>query len=390
MGYELGLPPDLAARFQTNVTGFPTPGFGYLIGDGDELSALLERAYGSGADPYSSAFASYNAHLGAGSFGDLSSMTGQLLYFPMFAELARMQMQTGAGASPTGFPAIDAFLAQAGMPSSAASMFMQDPNGAGVVQANPELELLIEQILTSGGAPGQERAVGGLINYLRTLLSDDIVRSGARDAIREGRTSQGRRGTRPSEEGVDRAMRESWTPRNDPVQNGVRPMSQLDYNEQLGNGGSSIRRAGCYLTAMTMASTRITGNMSLNPSVANDLVRRGGGFSGSSLVVDNAARSLGMRVLSRGAPSMSRLDQSLDAGRPVVAGVDYKAGSSSARSNADHFITITGRNADGSYSAIDPAGGRAITLHPTGDGRLRGQSGSKTYTVAEMTFLDAR
>jgi hypothetical protein len=84
----------------------------------------------------------------------------------------------------------------------------------------------------------------------------------------------------------------------------------------------------------------------------------------------------------------SRLDQSLAAGNPVVAGVDYHGGSSSAVSNADHFITITGKNPDGSYNAADPAGGKNITLRVGADGMLHG--GAKGYTVSEMTFLQRK
>jgi hypothetical protein len=232
-------------------------------------------------------------------------------------------------------------------------------------------------------------------------LSDPQIRSGAQDAIREGRTTQGPRGTRPTEPRVQGAIQESWTPRTQqPNRLGVVPMSQLDYNQQLGNGDRTIRRSGCFLTAMTMAASRITQDTSLNPAVANDRIRAAGGFSGSNLRADRAANALGMTMTDRRAINgsnradlMRRLDASLDGGRPVVAGVNHTDGrSSSGVSSADHFITITGRNADGSYAAIDPAGGREITLRLGSDGRLQGRSpsGSRSYSVAELAFFERR
>lgn len=383
MGHVSGLPPDLQARFEAHLASSPTPGFGYLIALGDQLDRLLGAAYGSAGDPYVAAFMRHNGHLAPGAFDDLSCVAGQLLYFPLLAQLAELHNAMMAGQAASGFSAIDQFLAQAGMPPSAYPFLAQARGQAeGLPPANPDLQALVDYIMTTGNIPGSQRA---LFNYLQTILPREIIREGARDAIREGRTSQGRRGTRPTEEKIDKALNESWTPRRDPVRNGVKPMSQLDYNDRLGNGGATIRNGGCFLTAMAMASTKIAGHANLDPRSANDLVRRGNGFSGSSLVAENAARSLGMRVTGRvSGRSISQLDRNLDSGRPVVAGVHYKGGAQ----KSDHFITITGRNADGSYSAIDPAGGKEITLRASGDGVLRANLGNKVYAVTEMVLLD--
>lgn len=383
MGQVSGLPPDLQARFEAHIASSPTPGFGYLIALGDHLDRLLGAAYGSTADAYVAAFMKHNGHLASDAFDDLSRATGQLLYFPLLAQLIEIHNAMNAGQAATGFSAIDQFLAQAGMPPSIYHLLANArANVQGAPPPNPDLQALVDYIMATGNVPGSQRA---LFNYLQTILAQEIVRGGARDAIREGRTSQGRRGTRPTEEKIDRALEESWTPRKDPVRNGVKPMSQLDYNDTLGNGGATIRNAGCFLTAMAMASTRIAGNSNLDPRSANELVRRGNGFSGSSLVAENAARSLGMRVTARvSGRSTAQLDRNLDAGKPVVVGVHYKGGAQ----KSDHFITVTGRNGDGSYSAIDPAGGREITLRASGDGVLRANVGNKVYAVTEMVLLD--
>ena len=55
----------------------------------------------------------------------------------------------------------------------------------------------------------------------------------------------------------------------------------------------------------------------------------------------------------------------------MIAAVDYKAGRSSDFSEADHFITICGRGADGKTCyAVDPAGGRRVSLKLGADGWL--------------------
>ena len=262
------------------------------------------------------------------------------------------------------------------------------PGGAGGIQGDPGLMAMIT-LQMAGGAPGTDPlAMFGLINLLATMLPPDVLRNGARQAIVEGRTSQGRV---PTNGAIDRALGESWKPRTGPASAGVVPMSQLDYNDQLGGGGRTIRQSGCFMTSLTMAATKITGDKSLNPRVANQRIRDAGGYSGSNLVVGRASNALGMKVTGRkgmtpgnAAAMGKKLDDNLDAGKPVVAGVDYKAGKSSAVSNADHFITITQRNADGSYTAVDPAGGKEIKLTRGADGMLRGGK----YTVSEMVFLD--
>ncbi len=358
LGAQLGLRNTLDAS--------PCPGGCYPIAPGDQLQSLLQTAYGAAGSGLMLPFAAHNAHLGLSPGGDLSKLVGQLLIFPLLQSLQ-------SGLPPS--------LASLAAPSSAAQFFGGCGGGGGMPQADPALANLVRLSMITGCPPA----------LLPLVLPQSVIRGGAATAIQEGRTSVGGVGTEASPWNIDRALTESWTPRQHPASATVKPMSQLDYNDQLGNGGHTIRSAGCYLTALTMASSKITGDQSLNPSIANQRVRAAGGFSGSNLLVDKAANALGMNVTGRQAftPSnasqmVSQLDANLDAGRPVVAGVDYKSGSSSSTSNADHFLTITGRNEDGSYTAIDPAGGHEITFERAADGSLR----SGKYTLSEMLFLE--
>lgn len=387
---RLGFAPAYVPMFQGQLMAVPTPGFGYLIMPQDQLSALLMQAYGQQGLPYAQPFMHFNGHLPPHAFGNFGPFAGQPLYFPPFAQLQALQANM-----PTQ-QAITQLFQQAGLPPSAAQAYFQQLQQLPV---DPQLAQYLQAVMATGYPQANWTEAQRWIDQNRTVLSADDIREGAGTAIREGRTSQGGRGTQPTPGRVDRAVTEDWRPRTGaPTSAGVVPMSQLDYNSQLGNGSRTIRQAGCFMTSMTMAASRITGDTSLNPAVANQRIRAAGGYSGSNLNAPRAAEALGMRMTSRDAVTpgnqqrmITNLDRSLEQGRPVVAGVDYKGGSSSGVSNADHFVTITGRNADGSYSAIDPAGGREITFRRGEDGYLHARTASgKNYRVSEMAFFERR
>lgn len=389
---RLGFSPAYAPQFLGQLTALPTPGFGYLIGPQDQFQALLMAAYGQPGLAFQQPFMNFNGHLPPHAFSNFGPFAGQPLYFPAFSQLQAM------GACPHGHAALEQLFAQAGMPANAAASYFQAMSGMPAM--DPGLAQYLQAVMATGYAPGMQWTdAQKWIDQSKTVLSAEDIREGAHTAVRQGRTTQGGRGTTPTPQRVDRALGESWTPStNRPTSAGVVPMSQLDYNGQLGNGGRTIRQAGCFLTSLAMASSRITGDTSLNPATANSRVRAAGGFSGSNLNAPRAAEALGMRMTGRSAVTggnqqrmMRELDRNLDAGRPVVVGVDYKGGASSGVSSADHFLTITGRNADGSYTAIDPAGGRELTFRRGEDGYLRARTASgKNYRVSEMAFLDRR
>ncbi len=201
-----------------------------------------------------------------------------------------------------------------------------------------------------------------------------------------------------------RAAASSRVPSDGPVKQygKYQSMSQLDYaKERLGNGNKTIASHGCFLTSMAIASTGLTGQRT-DPSSANRVVRAGKGFAGGALEAPLAAKALGMKLVDRRAMTdgnaatlRAKLDGWLASGKPAVAGVDFHEGRSTGTrgSDADHFITIVDKNKDGSYVALDPLGGRKITLHVDGAGRLvtRGVvAGARPYQVDELAFLDRR
>ncbi|WP_275424986.1 lytic transglycosylase domain-containing protein [Archangium violaceum] len=84
---------------------------------------------------------------------------------------------------------------------------------------------------------------------------------------------------------------------------------------------------------------------------------------------------------SKQAWSLSTINKQIDAGRPVVVGVDYKAGGNGGDNGTDHWITITGRgkqNGKPVYHANDPDTGKQITLGVDGNQLKGGPKGYKT------------
>ena len=152
----------------------------------------------------------------------------------------------------------------------------------------------------------------------------------------------------------------------------------------------TIASAGCAMTATAMAISKISGRP-INPGELDAYLDRNGGYSGDGLYWDKAAHARGLHA-SRPGWSLSTIDANLKAGRPVVIGVDYKAGSGGGANGTDHWITIVGRKTDNSgrvvYIAHDPANGGVMYLNASG-GRLQGKTSSgKNYrsTGCLVTF----
>ena len=133
----------------------------------------------------------------------------------------------------------------------------------------------------------------------------------------------------------------------------------------------NISQSGCAMTASAMALSKISGR-TLNPGQLDQYLDTHHGYSGDSLNWDVAARAYGLNA-TRPAFSLDRINRDVDAGRPVVVGVDYKRGSRGGANGTDHWVTITGRERDAQghsvYLANDPATGRQFRFTEQG-GRL--------------------
>ncbi len=259
----------------------------------------------------------------------------------------------------------------------------------------------------TGVSPGESGAVGQatLSAVGERLPADEIDRMRDRAiamwAISQGNVaSVGRKKTsEQSDADIDQALKETqWTPEQQANVGNFKVMSQSDYGQQLGSGKWTIRQAGCMMSAYAMASTGLTGR-DTNPAAANDAIKRAGGFSGSGLIGPTAARALGMREVQRtGTHSTSTqnmkntIDAALAKGQAVVLGVDYKAGSNgtSNGTGVDHWLTVVGKDPQGNYLVLDPAGGKQITMHADANGMLtgRGWAAGSTYKGKEAVILD--
>ncbi|MFP2957563.1 transglycosylase SLT domain-containing protein [Myxococcus sp. 1LA] len=149
---------------------------------------------------------------------------------------------------------------------------------------------------------------------------------------------------------------------------------------------SSLSAAGCAMTATAMAVSKITGK-TINPGEMDAYLDRNNGYSGNALKWGSAAAMGGLGAAKQ-AWKLDTINKQIDAGRPVVVGVDYKAGSGGGANGTDHWITITGRgtqNGKPVYYANDPATGKEITLNVQGSRLSGGPQGYKT-TGELVTF----
>jgi hypothetical protein len=159
-----------------------------------------------------------------------------------------------------------------------------------------------------------------------------------------------------------------------PTVGGYVAFRQGDFGKvTLGKGSLNIAGHGCALCTLTMAAT-VHGSATahwpkglapgdLTPPSANDIVKTGNGFSGSSLIMSRAAGALGMTYDEYGRTKplvpadVGLIDGALCAGFPVAAHVDYKT-----TPVGDHWILVIKRYGDGTYDSIDPATGRLLKL----------------------------
>lgn len=146
----------------------------------------------------------------------------------------------------------------------------------------------------------------------------------------------------------------------------------------LGDGDLNISGFGCALCTLTMAATVIGSPTNhwppdllpgdLTPPITNQILLRAGAFTGSLLTMAKAAQGLGMTYDEYGmrpgawedklkGEDVLLIESNLVAGNPVAANVDYKGDA-----RGDHWILVTHRSGNGTFGAIDPATGRAVTL----------------------------
>jgi len=149
---------------------------------------------------------------------------------------------------------------------------------------------------------------------------------------------------------------------------------------------SSLSAAGCAMTSMAMAVSKIKGEV-INPGEMDQYLDKNGGYVGNGLVWGKAAQMGGLTA-SKSAFNFDTINKQIDAGRPVVIGVDYKAGSNGGANGTDHWMTVTGRGQENGkpvYFVNDPATGKQISMRQEGNRLVGGPQGYKT--TGELVVL---
>lgn len=144
----------------------------------------------------------------------------------------------------------------------------------------------------------------------------------------------------------------------------------------------TISSKGCAMTSTAMALSKISGTV-INPAELDAHLDANKGYQGDALVWDKAAKMVGLSA-SKPGWNMDTINNQIDAGRPVVIGVDYKAGST-GNNGTDHWITLTRREGN-TYFANDPATGKEISF-TLKDGKLIGDAAFHYKSSGEMVVF---
>lgn len=135
--------------------------------------------------------------------------------------------------------------------------------------------------------------------------------------------------------------------------------------ERLGNGSKTIGQSGCLLSSLVMLQRSLEPLSKETPSTANVKIKAvKNGFVGSGLNVRVAAHIIGLsnqykREAIDDDVDMRRIINGCKSGIRYIIGIDYRAGGSSAVSDADHFVFVVGVDEKDEFFVIaDPNGGK--------------------------------
>ncbi|HEX8705544.1 MAG TPA: C39 family peptidase [Myxococcaceae bacterium] len=164
---------------------------------------------------------------------------------------------------------------------------------------------------------------------------------------------------------------------------GTPKYKQADY-EAGGNWGArylgesadtqrTIASRGCAMTSVAMALSKLSGE-TITPAVLDAFLDAKNGYLGNAIKWDTAGKVTESRiaVAKTTAWNLDTVNAELAAGRPVVLGVDYKAGKSGGNLGTDHWVCLTRRDPTepNRYFANDPATGTEISFLKQPNGKL--------------------
>ncbi|HZH74401.1 MAG TPA: peptidoglycan-binding protein [Archangium sp.] len=154
--------------------------------------------------------------------------------------------------------------------------------------------------------------------------------------------------------------------------------------------GRTVSAIGCAMTAVCMALSGITGRTITPDEMATFMKSKNGFGSGGDIQSWDLMGTLvspQVDLFRKTGFTADKIDQELDAGRPVIVHVDYVTKNGAGKregkydGTGDHWFLVTGRSPDKKqYRASDPALGRKLTLHRMADGRLEADVASKYGT----------
>lgn len=162
---------------------------------------------------------------------------------------------------------------------------------------------------------------------------------------------------------------------------------------KLGMGASTIGRGGCLLTCLTEAARLLAGRPGLLPPHANEICKGAKAFQASLLILEPAAKALGLECPAServdGKPGDSHLNDALltalERGFAVIH-VDHDG-----LDGGDHFILATGKSDGGNIVCRDPALATLVALQwPSLEAAVRWGQKPKTYRVVSVRPLRAQ
>lgn len=134
----------------------------------------------------------------------------------------------------------------------------------------------------------------------------------------------------------------------------------------LGHGPSTIGRAGCLLTCLTICARELGWRPALLPTHTNEMLLKADAFIADGIVIDKAAPAIGLstRPALAGPPHImaDELARILDASQLAILHVDHDA-DRGGDVEGDHFIVATALVGD-RVQCLDPAVGKVAIAFP--------------------------
>lgn len=132
----------------------------------------------------------------------------------------------------------------------------------------------------------------------------------------------------------------------------------------------TLASRGCAVTSMAMALSKLSGE-TLTPGALDAHLDASAGYVGSALVwgAAGSATEKDFAVSKTTTWNLDTVTKELEAGRPVVLGVDYREGGSGGTLGTDHWVCLTRTDGE-TYFANDPATGEEVRFREEA-GRLK-------------------